>query len=222
MPKTPLFFRKAVAAARWRTKRFRQLRDNAKAFGSMDEDENHCKPTGPKMVKYGKLFLTTFPETALKGKKRTSFIVSAVPAQYESPVSIALIATNKKGLPENLLKHFVVAEVRLSFEKKAVIIFPQGRKGTQPQLDRFHQSTGLPWANFLIKQIEEHARKTGFRQVKIRTPESLHYYQTPSVAGRYATLEEAEKIRKRMENLFQKVADAMNYKREGEYFIKDL
>jgi len=222
MVKTPLLLRKLVASVRWRGKKFRSLRENTGVFGSVDEDENLRRATGPSMVRFGKLFLTTFPVTKMSGKKRTHFTVTTFPSNYESPVSVGIAAIKGKGAPAERLKNLVVAEALLTFERNAVVICLHGRRRAQPELERFRLAAGMPWAEFLVQKVEAHARACGFRQARIVVPETMHYYQTPFAEGRHATLEERRKIRANMKALYEGVADSMGYKKEGLFFVKRL
>jgi hypothetical protein len=160
------------------------------------------------------LFLQTFPKTRIKGKKRRVFVVTPFWGDCEAVRSIALAIKGcaKKPLAEKTLTNKIIAEAKIGFTENAVIVeCLQGRSGQQEWLERFRQVHGKPWANYLLAQIESHAKKCGFATVKIRIPESLRAYWTHE-----------KTIRQRIEALHNNAANAMGYKRKGLYFVKEL
>ncbi len=181
--------------------------------------------------KFGLPFLQSFPRFSIRGikRKRFSVSVSTCDFDYESPVSITLHlqdmskAPNKKTMKKEAQ---LLSEARLGFEKDSVKVealqinsiledkIPEIRQW----LDRFKSKTGKPWANFLVQKIEDQARKLGLKQVKITIPERLYYYQNPFVKPGQTV----KKIRKGMRELYYGVANAMDYRIEGDYFVKDL
>jgi hypothetical protein len=114
-----------------------------------------------------------------------------------------------------------IAHVKLGFESKAVIVEAmQGDKGRQPEFERFREMHGKPWANYLIEKLEEHAKKTGFKKVKIRVPESLYYYHYKEVDSKVKKKD--REVQEEMEALYNSVAEAMGYRRKGNFFVKEL
>lgn len=168
---------------------------------------------------YGKEFVETFPKITLKGKKRRAFVVDTGHSCLESRKSVRLAVYNAeagkvKGIPAD------VAFLKLGFSKNAAIVEAiQGTAGWQPEFERFRALHGKPWANYLVEKLEEQARRTGFRQVKIRAPESLFWYYHKSKDESNSDYLER---RKRMEALYNNVANAMGYSRKGNFFVKGL
>ena len=166
------------------------------------------------MEEFGKRFTDQFPTKRLKGPKGTNFIVGLSKSKYESLLSVA-ITTNVSGV------RLPTAEAKLGFEKEAVVIEAlQGNKGMKAELERFRQSKDnpqrMPGLNFLVATIEARAKEKGFKEIKIRVPESLHYYYFPAGEASITPKEN----RRRMETIYERVAKTMGYKRKGLFFVK--
>ena len=167
--------------------------------------------------KFGLGFLKSFPSIGLKSKKRAKFFVFRDLSKGEASNEIRLI--EQKIASENE-RHFgsAIARIKIGFTKNSVIIEEmQGTKSTQPEVERFMEMHGKPAINYTIGLIEEHAKKHGFKAIKIRVPESLHYYQLHRGTGAANT-----KIRQNMKTLYNSVARAMGYRRKGGFFVKSL
>jgi len=138
-----------------------------------------------------------------------------------------------------------IAELNLGFEKNAVIIESmQGAGGKQAALDRLRQATGKPVINSMVELVEKHAKKCGFKQVKISRPENLFYYRFPEILGPYPDGEmrryiskwgtgrlmdfdgkigkKVREIREGMQRAYGAVAKSCGYRIGGNYFVKDL
>jgi hypothetical protein len=175
--------------------------------------------------RYQRNFLSSFPVIELKGKKRAKFVVSRQTNVgrltshylYESPVSIVL---HRKSISKTNHDSMLLGRIDLGFEKEAVIVESiKGVKGSASELDRFksmHKKHGL---EFLVQVVEEQAKKTGFKEVKIRDPETLHAFNDLPLEH---TLGEVNKIRQRMIELYKAVADARGYTRKGNFYVKEL
>ncbi len=198
----PGFFRKLRADLDWQLNpRFVSMRRPVESRNFRD------------IKRFGKLFITTFPRTIVKGRKRSQFVICASYfKRWESPVSITLAVepVDKKG--EQFRGMGTVGTLMLSFEKDAVIIRPQGVILKQSYLERFREvnEQKMPWANFMAQLVERHAQKCGFEYVKIPTPETLAYFDKS--AG----------TKQRIKRLYEGIASSMGYKREGNFFVKNL
>lgn len=118
-------------------------------------------------------------------------------SQYESPVSLSL--RFGKGETDCF-------EARLGFDENAVYIEAlQGPKNALFNASLLHEELKAPWPDFLIKQIEKHARGTGFRYVRIHEPSTSRYFynltETLPLSG-----EEIQKIQRRIDSLRKKEA----------------
>jgi len=162
--------------------------------------------------KFGKSFIETFKLVPLQGQRGRKFTIAGGKMCSEAATTISLKTEDRKSSRQ-------IATVGIGFEKDAVIIeMVQGGLRSQSDLDRFRALQGKPWANDLIERIENHAKERGFRQVKIRVPESLYYYHYPA----FATKAEAVEIRERMEKFYSSFADAMEYERKTRFFVKTI
>jgi hypothetical protein len=193
-------------------RRFLQTKHKVLARKYKHKKVKYKSATSNTAQRLGRGFLESFERIEIKGKKRRIFVVSTSEAKFESDNSIAL---QTRGLETE--KEEKLAEVKLGFESNAVIVEAiQGFRGMQPELERFREMHGKPWANYLIEKVEKHAKKLDFSKVKIRIPESLYYYQYP-----YSSRKTRE-IREKMVNLYYGVAKARGYRRKGRFFVKRL
>jgi len=177
-----------------------------------DKSQKQGNPAG--ILKFGKQFLISFKERTVVEGKTGSITVKVASARYESPVAIVLERKQKS----NRALARVIASAKLGFEKEAVIVEAlQGGYKVIGSLEQVKLKTGMPWASFLLKQVEEHARENGFKAVKLRRPETLHYYQAPFVES-----EDREKVMSLMNALYYSTAKGMGYRKEKEFFVKEL
>jgi hypothetical protein len=169
--------------------------------------------------KIGQQFIESFPKHVLKKRKRV-FSIGIGPTKHESYLGLVIhLGSKYRGQK--------IASVKLGFEKDAVVIESiQGIDKTKKDLDAFKNLAGMPWANYLLQQVEEHARKHGFKYVKIRRPETLDYYGAPMTeSAEFQTFDfgsETRAIREDMRKLYYSVAHAMKYKRMFPFFVKEL
>jgi len=211
--------RKALAPVRWRTKRFGQIRKSVSYYSS------NARKSSIEM--HGLPFITSFPEIRIQGMKRREFNVGISTSTYESPVAVSLSILDASKKPVKDQRYFKrdpkeIAQAKISFRKKIVVVEAlQGELGSIEWLDRFRNKTGVSWAQYLTARIEEHARKMGFKQVKITIPERLRYYNNPVVSSIRGESDK-QKIMENMRKLYYATAEKMGYKKEGDYFVKNL
>lgn len=190
----------------------------------------------PRLVRHGGFFLLSFPRQLLRGPKRTEFLIEPQQGNYESLIELRATALLRafERIPGQkktvrLVKQAKIASASLLFERNAVIIAaikgePSARiiqkdQTSKQLLDRLTTVAKMPWANYLVQQVEQHARQCGFREVRIAKPETLHYYREPYGAKNPG---DVERIRKNMRTLYYNVAKAMGYTEKGDYFVKQL
>lgn len=186
-------------------------------------------PTAQKnIVKYGKHFLLTFPKKILGGKKRIEYSIGLEPTSFESPVAISISMRYVRKQEETLHRGNPgwLARIKLGFEKDALILEAfKGRKNSPAHIAKLKNFLGEHWANYLVKLAEEHAKKSGLKQVKIRRPEALYYYEHLAVHTTKARLGEhktQKAVRDSMRKLYYGVADDLGYREEGNFLVKDL
>jgi hypothetical protein len=177
-------------------------------------------------LKLGKRFLDSFKPIRITGKKGVYYEVNQFSNAHESPNSLLLKADR-----ENVSSHAdffprQLAYVGLGFKRNAVIIEAMsGEQRVRKILNQFtRDNSGEHAFNFLIRLVEEHAKKNGFSKVMIRLPETLYYYKTPytTLSGPVKEVEKIEKIRNQMRKLYGTVAEAMGYERKRRFFVKKL
>lgn len=219
-----LLHKKIAAAIKWRGKRFKNI------VGIIKYRSPSAKPTALRGIrKFGKLFLVSFPEKDYPIQGGERFVVCIAHSNYESAVSLAV---KKCSAGTESECQMASGQVKLGFEKRSVVIEAiQGMADEKETLDVFSGLVGMPWANFLVLQVEEQARKTGFTHVKIRKPEGLFWYRSPNVIsfgadGKKKTPEQMEedqqKIRIRMRGKYKAIAKRLGYAPAGDFFVKAL
>ena len=188
--------------------------------------------------RFGRPFLTTFPKTVLKGKKRSQFIICLSTGRHATPVSVSIMSERldrKTGWQDRL------AAADLEFRNGKVIIQNlQGEDNAQPLLERFREMHGETWANFLTRTIEEHARKAGYNQVLLVRPEKQQFFKTPLIRDtklkipRGLTADQArqfyknwkkkrvKEVKQKMRALYHGVTEARGFRKGLNYFVKDL
>lgn len=132
----------------------------------------------PSRIKaFGKRFLEEFEAKSLFGRKRKIFL-GITQGLFESSVALSLSLAGKG----------VVFSLKLGFGKETV--FVEAIQGPSQQVaDRelvwvdtnsaakeLNQELGMPWPNFLLKAVEAHARKTGYKRVIIHDPSTSHFF----------------------------------------------
>ncbi len=155
----------------------------------------------------GKRFLKTFKKFEIR-KRKNNFVVEAKTqgtCAIESKNTIVLIDRSKR-------KPSVLARIGIGFEKEAIILeVIQGRKKGEEERNAFRSLTKSNWPNFMINQIEQHARECGFKEIKIRRPETLHAYQL-----------QGPEIQKQIRTLYYSIAEKMGFEKKWPYFEKKL
>ncbi|MBI4043900.1 MAG: hypothetical protein HY393_03800 [Candidatus Diapherotrites archaeon] len=167
------------------------------------------------IIRYGATFLATHQKKTLHTKEGPSYEIALGASGNESLVGLRITHENHS------FPHFVL---QLGFERKTIIVEAMQGQRPQNEIRALNHALGEPCANRLLRELEEHARKNGFKTIKIRTPESLHYYQWPLASAK--DKEEKERkvkaIRASMHALYGLVAKTMGYKKKGAFFIRTL
>jgi len=174
---------KAKITRRWRKKRkWRPIEESVRVFRKvqiLDLGMTVFKRRRENILKYGKRFLTTFPDIEIPGMKRKKFVISVsqdVSGGSTVGVAISLVDVAKKQQEKNSFP-LIIASANLSFGSNSVKVVELRNSQTKKQilkkskgdswLDRFKARTGVYWADYLLKKIEVHAKKTGFKEVRI-------------------------------------------------------
>ena len=136
----------------------------------------------------------------------------------------------------------------LSFTPDGIMIETfQGSRGVSGEIRTFESAVGMPVANFLRTEVENEAKRLGYKYVYIRRAEASAWYQRPvaydevkkSARGRELTetrgenernraelgaLEEQakDKIRSRMKKMIDGVAESGDYMEWMDVFRKTL
>lgn len=215
------FFRQKANALRqwrkWNSKKVGWLRAHAKGmtmYGAVDRQAVES------IERFGKPFITSFSTKTLSGKG-VKFSTRLSKSENESPIALSLNYALAGGKRKRL------AEARLSFEPESVIIEAIQGRNSKEMISRFKGDSGMTWAEFLMQQVEENARKAGMSAVKIKRPERLESYKDPFneiiySGERFGAEKEVERIRDAMRALYYGLAKKLGYRKEEEYFVKTL
>lgn len=177
------------------------------------------------LQRHGTVFIHTFPAAEVHAKKSTIKTILGT-ATMESAIELNILEMKGKNISAK-------ARAAIGFEKNAVVVESiQGLK-PKPEMNQLRRDLKTPWPNHLLHQIEAHARRCGFRYVKIRLPETLSYYKKPlqfstvEIGGEVieyydnASPQQAEEIRKSMRLLYAQIAGANGYVSDGrEFYVK--
>lgn len=214
---------------KWQTKKYKKLRNEIKQKLKSKKNKQ-IRQKVLNIKKYGRVFLSTFPETSIPGMKRKKFSViiplSLSPLSNSPVVILQIISSPKPKLkkdtnPPKTEPNRNLAYTYLNFEKKVIIIDEvQALEDMQQWIDRFKSKTKTHWATYLAQQIEKHARNTGYAQLKLSVPEELESYRNPATP--MYLQRNPEEIRESMRKLYYGVANSLGMRKEGKYFVKDL
>ncbi len=133
-----------------------------------------ARPTARKShrERYGKLFIASFPNTRVGKRNRIGLQLS--PSRWESRLSIALAGTDYTN---SLSPSAPKMEAKLGFAKDRIFVEAiQGNQDFPMPVSELNAELGMPWPNFLLRQIEIHARALGFREVIIHHPSTSPYF----------------------------------------------
>ncbi|MEK6958935.1 MAG: hypothetical protein AABW59_02710 [archaeon] len=193
----------------------------------------------------GAKFIENFKHSLYR--RRHTFLVDLRKSLFETPLSVAVLMN--KGRDRKVGKEDMLFEARLAFSGKTVIVKAfQGYRGKTSEIKEFEEVVKTPIANYIIKEIEDQSRALGYKQVKIIMPRGLEAYHDPnfytSLRYRAKTLSneklirnltpaenrefqsllniERNKVKQRIEKLYYSVAMGLEYKSEGNYFVKKL
>ena len=122
--------------------------------------------------KYGKLFIASFPQK--KVGSDGSLVLDISVGTQESPVALSISNSNE-----------IQVNAKLGFSNGSVIVEalqgPNSNKGEA--IKKINQRLGTQWPNFLLAELEQHARGLGFRTVSIRNQESGWWHHNVDVSG---------------------------------------
>jgi hypothetical protein len=163
----------------------------------------------------GPLFVLSRKRKIAKGK----YVARIERSFHESGISYVVEANYSSGsIPLCCLK--------IGFDRQAVIIEAmQGEAEFGREIKEMNQKLGKPWANYLLQCVETDARRAGYTQVKIRRPETLYYYEhgvLDTYTDRNQAVGQNPEVQKRMREMYGLIAKRMGYRKEGDFFVKDL
>lgn len=195
----------------------------------------YATATEKRARRFGKQFIDSFSDRVLRGVKRKRFVISLQPVGLECANSITIehqdITRVTKAVADLKQPHAGIARLGLGFERKAIIVeMIQGKKGMLTAFDQFRQSPDnpkqMPWADFLLKKVENHAIKHGFTSVKIRIPQTTYYYWNPMISTAGKTREQIKKEKREIQEIMEKryklIANDNGYEIKGKFFVKEL
>ncbi|MFH1587840.1 MAG: hypothetical protein ABIA76_00695 [Candidatus Diapherotrites archaeon] len=118
---------------------------------------------------------------AFKPKKASeSFSIEMINTKHESDYALALIPAQAIDFTESMLP-----QLKLGMDKKSRSIIVEAIQCSEKELaKKINEELGQkgPWANFLLRELEDYSKKNRYAQIKIRKPETLHNYHKPIIA----------------------------------------
>jgi len=156
----------------------------------------------------GNTFLERFKTIEFK-KRKNNFSVELKThgmSAVEAKNAVVLIDKTKSTSDRTL------ARIGIGFEGECVVIeVVQGRKRGETARNVFRSMVKSNWTTYLIERIEETAKESGFKQIKLRRPETLLAYQLQD-----------SKTKEQIRTLYYSIAKAMGFETRWPYFEKKL
>lgn len=214
----PLWSWKPVVELKWRGRKFRTIRgylnanaEHAKTVDAIRHPENakiHNEKSSA--LKYGKLFLTAFQSSQIPGRKRTRYLIDVGRSGRHSGVCIGLYV-ERTGKEEGKERPVKIAEAGLIFDDEHTITMVfLGERNQESLLTRFNTLEKTKWGNRLCEEVETHAKKCGFKKLRIRGVENL---------GKPININ-PQIVKIRMRNLTEGIAKTNGFQAEGNDFVK--
>ncbi len=206
---------------KWNPRRIRKIWRHLVATRREDlrgeERKGEGRDASPKSIlKYGRNFLREFGSKKLAGGKIKA-VLSA--GSHESPVYISFLNYENKHPMQ-------VALAKMGFTKNRVVI--ESIQGAAGKLQTAHLNELLnePWPNAMIRMVEEHARKHGFKKIILREPNNMYWYRNPFTGHEPSSAmheEKADKIRMQIKGFYAQVAKKNGFAKNADGdFEKDL
>jgi hypothetical protein len=176
------------------------------------------------VLRFRRNFVSSLDKPVFKGGNGRNYSVNIHPhdAIHEAEYLLDVLASTMFQKTTKPVSQRV-GWLGIGFERNAVIIEVmqtcRHNSINRPLLNEFRRLSKKPVLNYLLEQAEENARKNGFKQIKIRVPETLYYYEHLDMS--HAVTNE-EGVRLAMRRLYQKTAREEGYKRKGIFYVKDL
>lgn len=206
---------------KWNSRRIQKIWKHLVAVRREDvrgeERKGEGRDASPRSIlKYGRNFLREFESKKLADGKIKA-ILSA--GSHESPVYISFVNYEKN--------HPVQAALaKMGFTKNSVVIESIQGAGGKPQTTRLNELLNEPWPNAMIRTVEEHARKHGFKKIILREPNNMYWYHNPFTGHEPSSAlheEKADKIRMQIKGFYAQVAKKNGFRKNADGdFEKDL
>mgnify|MGYP001610347985 CR=1 FL=1 len=159
---------------------------------------------------FGNVFLGSFPARTIQQEVRLQ--ISS--AEHESPIAASL------SFLHNGTKY--IFREKLGFEKDAVVVEGiQGPLNAEIAADILNSKLGVHWPNFLLHEIELHAKGLGFLAVKIRVPKQGYNFTGASKANNLSSMEVVT-IKKRLDFFKKRISQGklINFSKEELKILK--
>ncbi len=232
--KSPIHSIKRLTQSRIIKLKRKVIKTRTNAFVEKERDGTYFNSASSKSYElHGRNFLKSFQPVSFIGKNNRTYLVSPnYHGEYESSRELRIDCTlptqQAKALKlvgqvqeSNGFSTIKLAKLSLGFERDALIIEAiQGRSGTKTISNEFWRTAKTPPLDFLLKTAEEHAKKLGLKQIKLRRPETLSYYFTPWIL--MGSKAKSEEIRANMRILYTKLAKKQGYTKEEFFYVKKL
>lgn len=164
---------------------------------------------------FGRNFFKEFKEKKINGKNKSFNIEKGRPTtSLESTHNILI------SIKENYFNK-TISWVGIGFEKESLIIevMQNNKYNDKKYFNDFRRTTKTQTLNYLLQTTEKHAKKLGFKQIKIRKPQTLYWFEDPSIKD---TNLNQKQIKQNIKILYNRIAKKEGYKEEKFYYTKKL
>ncbi|GEM_PF-2063429 len=148
---------------------------------------------------YGKSFLASFPKRRVGTDRSVGMDVSR--SELDSPVSVCLFMATPHS------QHLMKFQAKLGFGLKTVFIEtiqgPFSVLAGQNAI-KLNKLLGMPWPNFLLRQVENHARMLGYTSVRIHDPATSPFFSGINLKNEQLSSKTASKLAKRFSYMEKK------------------
>jgi len=199
---------------KWNSRRIQKIWKHLIAVRREDlrgeERKGEGRDASPKSIlKFGRNFLREFKIKKLaEGKIKA--VLSA--GSHESPVYISFVDHS-----QNFPMQSAIA--KMGFTKSSVVIESIQGTGGKQQTTRLNELLQEPWPNSMIRMIEDHSRKHGFKKIILREPDNMYWYRNPFTGHEPGTAlheEKSDRIRMQIKGFYAQVAKKNGFRKNAD------
>lgn len=170
----------------------------------------------PAYLKFGKNFLTHVSQITFKDGGSRKYIFEVTEPYYESDFVLGIIHENKQG-------QSTIARLSTGFEKDTLIIESmQNSPNKNNLLNEFRRLSKKQTLQFMLDEVQRLAKERRFKEIKIRRPQTLYWYQKAIAADNLKNPLTRKQTQANMRTLYQKVALRNGFTTTPAFFVKQV